>query len=106
MLKLRINKRTLRKLEPTTNAFQSLARSIIYQQLSGKAAASILNKFIQLWPAGAGGPRKSFPTPKDVVALSDTQFRSAGVSAQKAGYLRDLAAKFQDGTITPKQFPR
>lgn len=96
--KLRIDKRRLRKLEPTRNAFQSLARSIIYQQLSGKAAASILKKFVALWA------KKGFPTPRDVLALNDAQFRSAGVSAQKAGYLRDLAAKFLDGTIVPKRF--
>lgn len=97
--KLSIDTQRLRPLEPSTNPFQSLVRSIIYQQLSGKAAAAIMGKFVSLWP------RKKFPTPRDVLALSDQQFRSAGVSSQKASYLRDLAAKFEDGTIVPKQFP-
>jgi 3-methyladenine DNA glycosylase/8-oxoguanine DNA glycosylase len=47
--KIRINKKKLRKLEPTKNPFQSLVHSIIYQQLSGKAAGSILNKFVGLF---------------------------------------------------------
>ena len=97
--KIKINKRKLRSLEPTKNPFQSLVRSIIYQQLSGKAASSILNKFVLLFKP------KRFPTPKDVLKLTDTQFKSAGVSAQKASYLRDLSAKFLDGTINPKKFP-
>ena len=98
--KIKINKRKLRKLEPTKNPFQSLVRSIIYQQLSGKAAGSILNKFVLLFK-----PRK-FPRPKDVLKLTDAQFKSAGVSVQKASYLRDLSAKFLDGTINPKKFSK
>ncbi len=98
--KIAINKKKLRKLEPTKNPFQSLVRSIIFQQLSGKAATSILNKFVLLFKP------KSFPTPKDILKLSDAQFKSAGISAQKAGYLRDLASKFLDGTINPKKFSK
>lgn len=98
--KIAINKRKLRRLEPTKNPFQSLVRSIIYQQLSGKAAGSILNKFVSLWP------NKKFPTPEDVLKLSDAKFKSAGVSAQKVTYLRDLASKFIDGTINPKKFKK
>lgn len=98
--KIKINKKKLRTLEPTKNPFQSLVRSIIYQQLSGKAAGSILNKFVLLFKP------KKFPTPEDVLKLTDKQFKSAGVSAQKAGYLRDLSAKFLDGTINPKKFSK
>lgn len=108
MSKIIINKKKLRKLEPTKNPFQSLVRSIIFQQLSGKAAAAILNKFVLLFkspPAPRRRAGKKFPTPKDVLLLTDAQFRSAGVSLQKAGYLRDLAMKFIDKTIDPKQFP-
>ena len=100
MSKIKINKKKLRKLEPTKNPFQSLVRSIIFQQLSGKAATSILNKFVLLFKP------KKFPKPKDVLKLSDAQFRSAGVSLQKAGYLRDLSAKFIDGTVNSKKLPK
>lgn len=107
MSKIKINKKKLRKLEPTKNSFQSLVRSIIFQQLSGKAATSILNKFIALFaqknPAKSGA---RFPKPEDVLKLSDAQFRSAGVSLQKAKYLRDLSEKFLDKTINPKNFSK
>lgn len=100
MKKLKINKKKLPKLEPSDNAFRSLARSIIFQQLSGKAATSILNKFVSLWP------KKKFPKPQDVLVLTDLQLKNTGVSTQKASYLRDLAKKFIDGTIKPKHFPK
>lgn len=85
--------------EHAIGAFQSLAESIIYQQISGGAAASILKKFVALWPT------KKFPTPDDVLKIKIEKLRTAGVSPQKAGYLKDLAAKFKDGTINPKLFP-
>lgn len=83
-----------------SQAFRSLAESIIYQQLSGKAAATILKRFIALYP----GTR--FPTPADVLHTSDARLRTAGLSAQKAAYLKDLARKCTDGTIDPKRFSR
>lgn len=96
--KLSFDKKKLTLLEPTTNAFQSLVRSIIYQQLSGKAAAAILKKFVALYTP------KKFPKPADVLATSDKQLRSAGLSRGKIAYVRDLSNKFIDGTINPKKF--
>lgn len=78
------------------NVFRSLARSIVYQQLSGKAADTILGRFIKLFPS------KNFPTPEDVLAIPLVEMRSAGLSGQKASYLKDLAEKFSDGTIKHK----
>lgn len=79
------------------NAFQSLARAIVYQQISGKAAETILHRFCTIY-----GTR--FPKPEDVLNTSDTTLRAAGVSAQKASYIKDLAKKCLDGTIEPKKF--
>jgi DNA-3-methyladenine glycosylase II len=93
MKSIRFDKRKLRTLTPTKDPFASLARSIIFQQLSTKSATSIYNKFVALFP------KKKFPKPKDVLKLSDTKFKSAGVSPQKISYLRDLAKKFTDGTV-------
>lgn len=98
--KIKIDYKKLRKLEPTKNAFASLVRSIIFQQLSGKAAQSILNKFLKLWP------NKKFPKPEDVLILKDKDFRNSGVSLQKANYLRDLSKKFIDKTINSKKFSK
>ncbi len=95
---LKINKKKLRKLEPSKNHFASLVRSIIYQQISGKAADSILNKFLKLFP------NKKFPLPKDVLDISIGQFKSAGISPQKQKYLRDLAQNFVDKKIDSKKF--
>jgi 3-methyladenine DNA glycosylase/8-oxoguanine DNA glycosylase len=86
--------------EHAMGAFQSLAESIIYQQLSGKAAGTILARFVALYKG------KKFPTPEDVLKTPMPKLRAAGLSGQKASYLKDLAAKFKDGTVNPKNFPR
>src|SRR6185503_13616843 len=67
--------------------FHSLIRSIIYQQVSGKAAASILKKFKSLF----GG---RFPKPQELLDISVERLRSAGLSGQKATYVKDLAHHF------------
>lgn len=85
--------------EHSQSAFRSLAQSIIYQQLSGKAADTICKRFITLFP------RKQFPSPEDVLKIRTARLRSAGLSAQKSAYLKDLARKCTDGTIDPRKFP-
>ena len=94
---IKINKNKLRKLERTRNPFLSLASSIISQQISLSAAASIRKRFIALF-----GRKR--PNPKDLLKLSDEQLRGAGLSRSKVIYLRDLAEKFLDRTIDPKLF--
>ena len=74
------------------NAFQALARSIVYQQVSGAAAKTILVRFIGLFG-------KRFPTPIAVRKTPISRLRSAGLSGQKAKYIKDLAEKLCDGTI-------
>ncbi|MSQ13142.1 MAG: DNA-3-methyladenine glycosylase 2 family protein [Dehalococcoidia bacterium] len=81
-------------LRPPGEPFPSLVRSIFYQQLAGPAAAAILRRFLALYGDGA------FPAPQQVLETSDEQLRSAGLSRQKLGYLRDLSAKFADGTLS------
>jgi DNA-3-methyladenine glycosylase II len=71
--------------------FHSLAESILYQQLNGKAAATIFARFVAL----AGDP----PTPEGILKLSDEQLRSVGLSKQKSAYLKDLSAKTQAGLL-------
>ncbi len=80
--------------------FQALCEAIIYQQISGNAAASILVRFRALWP------RAAFPTPRAVARMDIARMRTCGLSLQKATYLKDLAAKFLDGTVAPVQFPK
>jgi DNA-3-methyladenine glycosylase II len=72
--------------------FHSLIRAIVFQQLSGKAATTIFNRFVALFP-------RQEPTTDALLALSDEQLRSVGLSRQKSAYLRDLATKVQSGTL-------
>jgi len=81
--------------EPT---FHSLAEAILYQQLNGKAAVTIFNRFTEL----AGDPL----TPEGILKLSDGQMRGVGLSKQKTGYLRDLAAKTQAGLLEFERLPQ
>lgn len=97
---INLDPKNLRKLTKSRDAFASLGRAIIYQQLSTKAADTICGRFVALFPG------KQFPAPEDVLKLQDTEFKSVGVSNQKMGYLRDLANRFLDGTVNPKLFPK
>ena len=74
--------------EPT---FHSLAEAILYQQLNGKAAATIFARFTAL----AGDPL----TPQGILKLTDAQMREVGLSRQKTAYLRDLAGKTAAGLL-------
>ena len=80
----------IENLHSETNYFQSIVRSIIYQQLSGKAAKKIHGRFIDLFNL------EEYPTPKDVLKISDEIFRSAGLSYMKAGYIKNVAIYFID----------
>jgi methylated-DNA-[protein]-cysteine S-methyltransferase len=73
--------------------FQALAESIVYQQLTGKAAATILARVVALYAPLA------FPRPQDVLETTDEALRAAGLSGAKTAALKDLAAKAQDGTV-------
>lgn len=72
--------------------FEALLRAIAYQQLSGKAAATIHGRVLDLFPRRRPGPRA-------LAELSDGRLRGAGLSRNKTLALRDLAAKTLDGTI-------
>jgi DNA-3-methyladenine glycosylase II len=77
--------------------FQSLAQSIVYQQLNGKAASTIFKRFAAL----AGEPL----TPAGILKLTDAQMRSAGLSKQKTSYLRDMAQRAQRGELDFARLP-
>ena len=78
--------------------FRLLIEAILAQQLSTKAAATITGRFYEAL-------QKQI-SPEAILRLRDAEFRSAGVSRQKTGYLRDLAAKWQAGAINPRRFAR
>ena len=78
-----------RRLAP----FQAIVQAIVHQQLSGKAAETILRRFTELFP----GP--AFPSAEAVARMDLEKLRTAGLSRPKAGYLHDLARKTLDGVI-------
>lgn len=86
---VRYNIKPTRPIRP----FEALAESIVYQQLSGKAAATIWSRVRRLYPA-----RRRLD-PAIVFATPDEKLRAAGLSASKTRALKDLAAKTLDGTV-------
>ncbi|MDB4915671.1 MAG: HhH-GPD family protein [Gemmatimonadetes bacterium] len=72
--------------------YDALVRSIVFQQLSGKAASTIHGRFRALFPANR-------PRAELVLSAADELLRGAGLSRQKMGYLRDLSARVADGSL-------
>jgi 3-methyladenine DNA glycosylase/8-oxoguanine DNA glycosylase len=79
--------------EKMQSPFQALLKAIVYQQLSGKAAATILGRVKALAPHRRG------LQPEAILNLSDELLRKAGMSRAKVLAVRDLAAKTLDGTV-------
>ena len=87
------------RLQSRGAPFTTLARSVIGQQISVKAAASVWERFALLFPAG------SDPSPAAVLALDGAELRGAGLSARKVEYLRSLAQHFSDGRVHIAEWP-
>jgi DNA-3-methyladenine glycosylase II len=71
--------------------FETLVKSITYQQLSGKVASVIFNRLAQ----AAGGRI----TPESILKLRPSRMRAVGLSGQKTAYIRDLARRTRDGVV-------
>lgn len=86
-------------ITPTTDAVRSLARAIVSQQLSGKAADTIWGRFVALYPG------TTFPRPDAILATPDAALRGAGLSGAKAAALKDLARHVVDQKLVPARLP-
>jgi DNA-3-methyladenine glycosylase II len=75
-----------------TDPYKALVHSIMSQQLSTKAAATIARRFNELF----GG---TFPTPQQVLAMPEEKLRSVGLSGMKVSFVRDLARRIDDGSL-------
>ncbi len=84
------------RVQPLHSLFESLGRSIIYQQLSGLAAGAIHRKYAALFPDHR-------PTAEHLSKLSDARIRGAGLSANKLAALRDLAKRALAGELPTLQ---
>ena len=83
--RLRVNK--------THSPFQTLVRAVAHQQLTGKAANTILNRLIALHPD------QDFPSPEDLLAAPEEKLRGVGFSRAKVASLKDIASKTLDGVV-------
>jgi len=86
------------RLQSRGDAFSTLARSIVGQQISVKAAQSVWERFAALVP----GARSM--QPGSVLALDTPSMRGVGLSARKVEYLKDLARHFDAGTVHVRQW--
>ena len=84
------------EIEVRGKPYESLLRAILYQQLAGPAAAAIERRFLAMF----GG---RIPKPEQLQPMSDEQLRTAGVSRQKAGYMRSIAEHFGDGRLSDRR---
>ena len=85
------------ELRSRGDPFQTLARSIVGQQISVKAAQTVWERFA----ASAGRV-----SPASVAALDESAMRAAGLSRSKVAYLKDLAHHFTAGTLRPRRWSR
>jgi DNA-3-methyladenine glycosylase II len=92
-----IVRRDLRRDRPG-DAYGALLRSIVGQQLSTKAAATIYGRMLELF---GGHP----PTPKQLLKVDPDKIRAAGLSRPKIAYLRDLAQHVEEGTLELERLP-
>ncbi len=86
------------RIQPHTNYYRELVESIISQQLSIKAADTILKRFVDLF----GG---EFPAPEQIATKDIDQLRSVGMSRAKAIYVRDSARHILDGQLEITKLP-
>jgi DNA-3-methyladenine glycosylase II len=90
----RVGEYRIEFLEPE---FQTLVRSIVYQQLSGRVASVIFGRLVK----AAGGRL----TPEHILKLRPSRMRTLGLSTQKTAYIRDLARHTRDGRLVFEELP-
>ncbi len=81
------------KADRKCSPFRSLVQSVAYQQLTGKAAATILGRVVALFP------ERDFPEPEDLLKISTEALRGAGLSGAKVAAIKDIAAKTIEGIV-------
>ena len=85
------------RIEFRDPGFETLVKSIVYQQLSGRVASVIFNRLVHA--AGAT------ITPQSILNLRPVRMRAAGLSAQKTAYIRDLARQTRDRRVIFEELP-
>jgi DNA-3-methyladenine glycosylase II len=88
-----ISRAGLATITPHKNYYQELVESIVSQQLSVKAARTIMKRFLELFP------KDTFPAPDQILSKTVEEMRAVGLSRQKATYIQDLAVKVIEGMV-------
>ena len=83
----------------SNDLYYNLIRAIVGQQLSGKAAATIFGRFMDLFP-------DAYPHPEDVLALDLPNMRTVGLSRQKSSYILNVAQFFKDEKLHNKDWSK
>jgi len=83
--------------ERRRSPYEALIRAIAHQQLTGKAAGTILGRFFALYGQGR------YPAPDELLVTPDELLRATGFSRAKVASLKDVAARTLDGTIPPRR---
>lgn len=84
---------------PHDDYYRELVDSIISQQLSIKASATIIKRFIALFD-------DNFPTPAQILQRDIEELRAVGMSRPKASYVLDLALHIEEGRLQPEKLPK
>jgi len=100
VLRVSIKKHNPCLLRPHTRYFETLVNAIVSQQLSTKVANTILGRFKALY-----SPAR-FPRPGAVLLTPDEKLRATGMSRGKVSFIKDLAAKTEDGTLKLSRLSR
>ena len=86
-------------ITPGRDPVHSLARAIVSQQLSGKAADTIWGRFLDLYP------KRAFPAAAKILATPDDKLRGVGLSGAKAAAIKDLARHVIEKKLVPSKLP-
>lgn len=84
---------------PHDDYYRELVDSIISQQLSIKASATIIKRFVALFD-------DKFPTPAQILQRDVEELRAVGMSRPKASYVQDLALHIEEGRLQPEKLPK
>ncbi|HEY8173127.1 MAG TPA: DNA-3-methyladenine glycosylase [Dehalococcoidia bacterium] len=86
-------------IEVRGKPYEALLRAILYQQLAGPAAAAIERRFLALYDG-------AIPTPAQLATATDESLRAAGISRQKASYMRSIGEHFASGQMSDRKLLR
>ena len=102
-MKKLLRKHTIRELKKPGDLFVEIVENILGQQLSGKAANTIIARFKSLFnlPAGKAGYKKGqvFPSPEQILAMPDQTIRDCGTSWAKVSYIKNFSQAVVSGAL-------